>query len=135
MGTLPANLNIPNCLNVKFNKPQGKMKIAVLCLVMVLAVVIKAAPMKEDLEINIERRADDRGMNIEGNELQEMNVERRANDQGMNIEGNELQEMNVERRANAEAFERLLDALDMLDTMAKREPRCRGKGCPLYSYG
>merc|ERR1711990_1223150 len=110
MGTLPANLNIPNCLNVKFNKPQGKMKIAVLCLVMVLAVVIKAAPMKEDLEINVERR---------------------ANDQGMNIEGNELQEMNVERRANAEAFERLLDALDMLDTMAKREPRCRGKGCPL----
>merc|ERR1712060_871810 len=104
MGTLPANLNIPNCLNVNFNKPQGKMKIAVLCLVMVLAVVIKAAPMKEDQEINIERRADD-------------------------------QEMNVERRANAEAFERLLDALDMLDTMAKREPRCRGKGCPLYSYG
>merc|ERR1712060_309236 len=103
MGTLPANLNIPNCLNVNFNKPQGKMKIAVLCLVMVLAVVIKAAPMKDDQE--------------------------------MNIEGNELQEMNVERRANAEAFERLLDALDMLDTMAKREPRCRGKGCPLYSYG
>merc|ERR1712060_575992 len=95
MGTLPANLNIPNCLNVNFNKPQGKMKIAVLCLVIALAVVIKAAPMKEDQE--------------------------------MNIEGDELQEMNVERRADAEAFERLLDTLDMLGTMAKREPRRKGR--------
>ena len=43
------------------------MKIAVLCLVMVLVVVIKAAPMKEDQE-----------MNIEGDELQEMNNEKRA---------------------------------------------------------
>jgi len=67
MGTLPANLNIPNCLNVNFNKPQGKMKIAVLCLVMVLLVVIKAASMKEDQE-----------MNIDGDELQEMNIEKRA---------------------------------------------------------
>merc|ERR1712060_519133 len=67
MGTLPANLNIPNCINVNFDKPQGKMKIAVLCLVMVLLVVIKTAPMKEDQE-----------MNIEGDELQEMNNEKRA---------------------------------------------------------
>ena len=43
------------------------MKIAILCLVMVLLVVIKAAPMKEDQE-----------MNIEGDELQEMNNEKRA---------------------------------------------------------
>jgi len=74
------------------------MKIAVLCLVMVLVVVIKAAPMKEDQE--------------------------------MNIVGDELQEMNIEARAEAEAFERLLDTLDMLGTMAKREPRRgRGRGC------
>ena len=43
------------------------MKIAVLCLVMVLLVVIKAASMKEDQE-----------MNIDGDELQEMNIEARA---------------------------------------------------------
>ena len=43
------------------------MKIAVLCLVALLAVVIKAAPVKEEKE-----------MNIEGDELQEMNIEARA---------------------------------------------------------
>merc|ERR1711897_72849 len=52
--------------NWKF-EPQGKMKIAVLCVVMVLVVVIKAAPMKEDQE-----------MDIEGDELQEMNIEARV---------------------------------------------------------
>jgi len=79
------------------------MKIAVLCLVMVLVVVIKAAPMKEDQE--------------------------------MNIEGDELQEMNIEARAEAEAFERLLDTLDMLGTMAKREPRRKGRTGSMRNKG
>merc|ERR1711872_682798 len=38
--------------------PREKMKIAVLCLVVALVVVIKAAPMEEVEEIKIETRAD-----------------------------------------------------------------------------
>jgi len=77
------------------------MKIAVLCLVALLAVVIKAAPVQEEQE---------------GDELQEMNIEARAADAFEQLR----QEMNIEARAEAEVFERLLNKLD---TMAKREPK------------
>merc|ERR1711915_153563 len=98
MGTLPANLNIPNCINVNFNKPQGKMKIAVLCLVMVLLVVIKAASMKKDQE-----------MNIEGDDLQEMNIEKRAD--GKNYRFSEIYE-DIERRSDQINGDRLFSLLD-----------------------
>merc|ERR1711933_293133 len=96
----PANLNNPTCINVNFNKPQGKMKIAVVCLVALLAVVIKAAPVQEEQE---------------GDVPQEMNIEAREADAFEQLR----QEMNIEARAEAEVFERLLNKLD---TMAKREP-------------
>jgi len=84
------------------------MKIAVLCLVALLAVVIKAAPVQEEQE---------------GDELQEMNIEARADADAFE---QLRQEMNIEARAEAEVFERLLHKLD---AMAKREPNPNPRGC------